>query len=404
MNPNLTPVRRPWLILFSLVVAACSEGPADQVEMLEVRKAEFVISLLAKGELRAAESTPITPPPGSNDPRTISWMAPNFSTVREGEVIARFDVSDAERRATGTGIELTKVDIQMMAKERELERLLSELGHELELVDIEKIMAEQFTIEDSLAYSRHEIIDATRNKDLLDYRSGHLNSKKDNYSDRQNAEVDVLGAVRATQESENQQHLQLIRQSEIRAPHDGFLVYEKTWWGLQIDVGSTVFPGNKIASIPNLDKMEAVLKVLETEAVGVDEGQSVELKIDAYPDRPLSGIVSTISATAAPIDRDSPVKYFTVVVALDKADPDWITPDAQVHAEIHINQIDSAITIPNQALFQDQSGEWVLVRNGRDLERRKVTLGLRGANRSQITAGLEPGEEIALYPPDREDA
>ena len=106
-------------------------------------------------------------------------MAPNFSTVREGEVIARFDVSDAERRATGTGIELTKVDIQMMAKERELERLLSELGHELELVDIEKIMAEQFTIEDSLAYSRHEIIDATRNQELLAYRSGHLDSQKD---------------------------------------------------------------------------------------------------------------------------------------------------------------------------------------------------------------------------------
>jgi RND family efflux transporter MFP subunit len=265
-------------------------------------------------------------------------------------------------------------------------------------------MAEQFTIEDSLAYSRHEIIDATRNKDLLEYRSGHLDSKKDSYSDRQNAEVEVLGAVRATQESENQQLLQLIRQSEIRAPHDGFLVYEKTWWGLQIDVGSTVFPGNKIASIPNLDEMEAVLKVLETEAVGVDEGQSVKLKIDAYPDRPLNGIVSSISATAAPIDRDSPVKYFTVIVTLDKSDPDWITPDAQVRAEIHINRIDSAITIPNQALFQDQSGDWVLVKNGRDLERRNVTLGLRGANRSQITAGLESGEQIALYPPDGEEA
>jgi len=404
MSRRMTTLSRFWVILNSLVLAACGEGTADQVEILEVRTTEFVISLLAKGELRATRSTPITPPPGSNDPRTISWMAPNFSTVREGDVIARFDISDAERRATGTGIELTKVDIQMMAKERELERLLSELGHELELVDIEKLMAEQFSIEDSLAYSRHEIIDATRNKELLEYRSGHLDSKKDSYSDRQNAEVEVLGAVRATQESENQQHLKLIRQSEIRAPHDGFLVYEKTWWGLQIDVGSTVFPGNKIASILNLDKMEAVLKVLETEAVGVDEGQSVKLKIDAYPDRPLNGIVSSISATAAPIDRDSPVKYFTVLVTLDKSDPDWITPDAQVRAEIHINRIDSAITIPNQALFQDQSGDWVLVRNGRDLERRNVTLGLRGANRSQITAGLESGEQIALYPPDGEEA
>ena len=389
-----------WVILVSLLLSACGAGEADQVETLKVTNDPFVISLLAKGELRAAESTPVKPPPGSNDPRTISWLAPNFSTVREGEVIARFDISNAERGALETGIELTKVDLQVMAKERELERLLSELGHELELVDIEKLMAEQFTIEDSLAYSRHEIIDATRNKELLDYRSGHLDNKKDRYSERQSAEVEVLGAVRATQETQSQQHRQQIDQSEVRAPHDGFLVYEKTWWGLQIDVGSTVFPGNKIASIPNLDRMEAVLKVLETEAVGLGEGQAVDLKIDAYPDRPLTGVVSSISATAAPIDRDSPVKYFTVIVALDKSDPEWITPDAQVRAEIHINRLDQAIAIPNQALFQDQSGDWVLVRNGRSLERRKVSLGLRGATRSQVTAGLEPGEEIALYPPD----
>jgi len=395
---------RIFVMLLCLLLSACGSGAADQVETLEVRNGEFVISLLAKGELRAAESTPIKPPAGSNDPRTISWLAPNFSTVREGEVIARFDVSNAERGATETGIELNKVDIQVMAKERELERLLSELGHELELVDIEKLIADQFTIEDSLAYSRHEIIDATRNKELLDYRSGHLDNKKGRYSERQSAEVEVLGAVRATQETQNQEHQQQINQSEIRAPHDGFLVYEKTWWGLQIDVGSTVFPGNKIASIPNLDKMEAVLKVLETEAVGLDEGQAVDLKIDAYPDRPLTGIVNSISATAAPIDRDSPVKYFTVIVALDISDPDWITPDAQIRAEIHINRLDDAITIPNQAVFQDQSGDWVLVRSGRDLERRKVTLGLRGATRSQVTAGLEPGEEIALYPPDGTDS
>ena len=395
---------RLFVMLLCLLLSACGAGEADQVETLEVRSGEFVISLLAKGELRAAQSTPIRPPSGSNDPRTISWLAPNFSTVREGEVIARFDVSNAERGATETGIELNKVDIQVMAKERELERLLSELGHELELVDIEKLMADQFTIEDSLAYSRHEIIDATRNKEFLDYRSGHLDNKKGRYSERQSAEVEVLGAVRATQETQNQEHQRQISQSEIRAPHDGFLVYEKTWWGLQIDVGSTVFPGNKIASIPNLDEMEAVLKVLETEAVGLAEGQAVDLKIDAYPDRPLNGIVSNISATAAPIDRDSPVKYFTVIVALDKADPDWITPDAQVRAEIHINRLDGTIAIPNQALFQDQSGDWVLVRSGHDLERRKVTLGLRGATRSQVTAGLEPGEEIALYPPDGTDS
>jgi len=392
-------MRTVYSVTLVLLLSACGPGPAEQVETLRVSKEDFVISLLAKGELRAAESTPIKPPPGSTNPRTISWMAPNYSAVRKGEVIARFDVSNAEKEATKTGIELTKVDIQVMAKQRELERLLSELGHELELVDIEKLMAEKFVVEDTLAYSRLEIIDATRNKELLDYRSGHLENKKGDYSEKQNAEIEVLDAVRATQESKNLEHRQQIEQAEVLAPHDGFLVYEKTWWGQQVDIGSTVFPGNKIASIPNLEKMEAVLRVLETEAVGLAEGQKVDLKIDAFPDRPLNGKISSISATAAPINRDSPVKYFTVTVALEKADPDWITPEAQVTAVIHINRIEDTIAIPNQALFQDVAGDWVLIRDGNSLEKRQVTLGLRDANRSQVTSGLESGDEIALYPP-----
>ena len=387
------------LLLGGLLLAACSGSPGDEVEMLRVVPDEFVISLVADGELRAAESTAIKPPPGSHNPRTISWMAPNHSAVKKGEVIARFDASNAEQGALKTGIELIKVDIQVMAKQRELERLLSELGHELEIVDIEKIMAEQFNIEDSLAYSRYEIIDATRDQALLEYRSGHLEGKKDNYSDRQTAEVEVLEAMRTTQEIEHQEHQQQIDHSEVRAPHDGFFVYEKNWWGLQVGVGSSIFPSNNIARIPNLDKMEAVLQVLETEAVGLAPGQSVDLLIDAYPDRPLTGELKSISANAAPIARDNPVKFFIVIVSLDESDPEWITPEAQVTAEIHISRIENTIAIPNQALFQDETGDWVLVRNSRDLKKRSVKLGLRGANRSQVISGLQDGDEIALYPP-----
>jgi multidrug efflux pump subunit AcrA (membrane-fusion protein) len=393
-------VRALLACLIGLHLTACNGGPNDEVEMLRIVSDEYVISLVANGELRAAESTPIKPPPGSHNPRTISWMAPNHSAVKQGDVIARFDASGAEQGALKTGIELTKVDIKVIAKQRELERLLSELGNELDIVDIEKVMAEQFKVEDSLAYSRYEIIDATRDQALLEYRAAHLEGKKDNYSDRQSAEVEVLDAMRTTQEIEHQEHQQQIDHSEVRAPHNGFIVYEKNWWGLKVGVGSSIFPSNNIARIPNLDKMEAVLQVLETEAVGLAPGQRTDLRVDAYPDRPLTGEVKSISATAMPIARDSPVKFFIVIIKLNESDPEWITPDAQVTAEIHISRIEDTIAIPNQSLFQDETGDWVLVRNSRDLEKRSVKLGLRGANRSQVLSGLEEGDDIALYPPD----
>ena len=384
----------------ALVLAGCGVDPADQVETLEVQSSDFSISLISRGELRAAESTPITPPSGGRVPRTISWLAPNYSWVTKGEVVALFDVSNAELEARRTGLEIDKVDLQVMVKQRELERLLSELGNQMDLVDIEKLMADQFAINDEIAYSRFEVIDAMRNKELLDYRSGHLEGKQVNYSERQGAEVAVLSAQRATQESKFDEQRVLLDNQSVLAPHDGYFVIERNWWGQQVDAGSTVFAGNKFASIPNLDDMEAVLNVLETEAVGLAEGQKAEVVIDAFPDRPLSGEIRSISATASPIERDSPVKYFTVIVALEQADPAWITPEAQVTSEIFINHVDQTIVIPNQALYRDGEKNWVLVQNRGDFERRDVQLGVRGANRSQVLDGLKEGERIALYPPE----
>lgn len=388
-----------FLFLSSLLLTACDQDSRGAVEMIVVGSGLFEISLYADGELRAAESTPIKPPPGSRNPRTIEWMVPDNSWVIKGQKVARFDASRAERGTQDVGIELSKVDIQVMAKQRELERLLGELGNELDLVDIEKIMAESFSFENELAYSRHEIIDAMRDKALLEYRSGHLEGKKDTYRDRAGAEEAVLSAARETQESIYDEHKSQLDNSEILAPHDGFFVYEKTWFRQKVAIGSTVFPGNKIATIPNLEKMEAVLHVLETEAVGITEGQAVQVTIDAYPGRPLSGVVSQISATASPIARDIPVKFFTVTVTLDDADPEWIKPESLVSAVIFIASIENTIFVPNQSVFSDASGDWVLVQKGGRLVRREIQLGLRGANRSQILSGLEKDTKIALFPP-----
>jgi HlyD family secretion protein len=394
---------KPLAAICALVLLfGCRFSANEQVEVLLLEASRFDISLLADGELRAAESTPVMPPQGSGGPRIISWLIPNNSAVKEGDVLVRFDVSDAERGALETGIELTKVDLQVLTREFEFNRLLGELGGELDIIDIERIMAEQFKVEDTVAYSRMEIIDAMRDRELLDYRAGHLEGKKDNYSDRQSADIEVLDAQRATHKSENDQHQALLDHSEVRAPHDGFIVYERNWWLPAIEVGITMWPHNKIASIPNLDKMEAVLLVHETDAVGLAVGQTVDLTIDAYPDRVLTGTVKGIGATAAPIERNNPVKYFRAIVTVDQADTQWITPGAPVRAEIHINRIDEAIAVPNQVLFQGGEGDWVLVLEGGDLKKRSVTLGARGAYRSQVTAGLEPGDEIALHPPDQE--
>ena len=114
---------------------------------------------------------------------------------------------------------------------------------------------------------------------------------------------------------------------------------------------------------------------------------------------PITGELKSISATAAPVERDNPVKYFTVLVALEDADPSWIIPGAIVTATINISEVADTVAVPNQALYREGEQDWVLVREAGELVRRDVDLGLRGPNRSEVVGGLEPGDQVALFPP-----
>ena len=86
-------MRRLLAFYSLLLLTACGPGTNEEVETLRIEEGSFKISLLAEGELRASESSSIMPPPGSRNPRTISWLAPNYSFVKQGEVVARFEVS-----------------------------------------------------------------------------------------------------------------------------------------------------------------------------------------------------------------------------------------------------------------------------------------------------------------------
>ena len=113
----------------------------------------------------------------------------------------------------------------------------------------------------------------------------------------------------------------------------------------------------------------------------------------------MTGKLSQIQPVANPLDRRSPVKYFEVVMSLDETDVTRMRPGAQVEATIFVKQEDEQLSVPNQTIFIESGEPWVYVRQGGRFERRSVELGERSLSRTIITAGLEPGETIALVNP-----
>ncbi|MCF6224818.1 MAG: efflux RND transporter periplasmic adaptor subunit [Xanthomonadales bacterium] len=411
------------LVLLLIILSACGNsgeptaGPASIV----VQKSAFRVLVRADGELSAANTVPLTLPPGNVMPRTIVWLADDGKWVEEGEVIARFDRSFAERSLREVLTQLQKSDLDIDAKKREFSLALNKITADI-LVTLQELgVAERFSIEEgSIAMSRQEMIERMQDAGFLRLKQDHFKKRQSGQENRRQAELAVLGAQRESASSKGSLLEQQIEASVTRAPNAGYFVRKKSWLGESLSAGQTVFPGNSFGEIPELGKMQAILQVLESEAGSIAVGQKVSVSIDAFPDRPLDGIIDSMAQVPASLEQNSPIKYFAVTVSLEQADPDWITPGARVRGLIEILDKPAVLWVPNQSIRQsigqlsgggvggetggqssvgEKPSLWVYLKAGRNIEKRYIEIGDRGPLRTEITAGLAIGDEILLTPP-----
>jgi HlyD family secretion protein len=154
-----------------------------------------------------------------------------------------------------------------------------------------------------------------------------------------------------------------------------------------------------IGLLPVRGKIDARLYVPEADAVGLAEGQSVRIRLDAATDRQFTAPITSVSPVASPRNRTDPQKFFSVEAAIDDVDPDIMRVGSRLRAEIITGAIAGGIVVPAQAVFGDSDEVFVYVlEDGRAVER-TVTLGQRSPDLVELTSGVRPGERISLVAP-----
>lgn len=380
-------------------LAACSAGSDPAPPALTVQPAPFEIVIPAQGELRAATSTPIQVPNVVMGPQVLTWIAPEGTRVEAGQVVARFDGSQFAVERDKAEIELAKVGLNRDAKARELDLELGGVAGNRVLVEREYELAQRFASADVRIYSRNEILDMLQDQTYLASQNRYYDWKSAQSEQRSGAEIALLDTQAARHQLKRDQNAANLGRLELTAPHAGTLVYARNWWGEPPSAGQSVWPGMKLGELPDPGVLEAKLHVLESEAAGLAVDQPVELRVDAAPQQVFSGRVKSVGQLAAPRERDSPVKYFEFVVALERTDPAVMRVGALVRARVRVAQADAAIAVPNQAVYGDADGHWVYVLQGADSQRRAVRIGRRSGTRTEILDGLAAGERIALARP-----
>lgn len=137
------------------------------------------------------------------------------------------------------------------------------------------------------------------------------------------------------------------------------------------------------------------VSVDETDIVGINVGQSVNLQVDALPEAVVTGTVTRVAKTSTLLDD---VVTYTVRVTLDPALV-GLRVGMNTTAQITTIDLQDVVLVPNRFLTSISDGDRALVTVQNDdgtFETVPVEVGLRGASDTEIVSGLEPGQHVVL--------
>jgi len=195
------------------------------------------------------------------------------------------------------------------------------------------------------------------------------------------------------------------------SPIDGIITSLRVEEGEVAVIGTMNNPGTVLMTIADLSEMEVEVEVDETDVVGVHFGQKADVKVDALPDRALSGSVTEIgsSAIAKLTATQQESRDYLVTITLDNP-PKSLKPGLSASADIITAVKKNVLAVPISALVlrekekpdsankekEEQEGIYV-IENGR-AKFFPVTKGIMGGLLIEIQSGLKKGQEVVVGP------
>jgi multidrug efflux pump subunit AcrA (membrane-fusion protein) len=383
------------LSFLSLAIVACSEE--EEVPLLyQVTEQSFMVNVPAKGELFAAKATAINAPMGRRGAKNISWLAPEFSKVKKGDVIARFDGEAMEVQSKDRLNELSITEQEIIEKTGMLNKQLDSINKDIGMVGQEKSFAENFSINDVRIRSKLEILDSLQNTQYLGSKEEYLYWKNDSFSASSSGDMGLLEMKREQSKSKLKQLSDGLSKLEVKAPHDGLLAYKANRQGEKPRAGQSLWPGQKIAELPDISNMKVKLFVLESEAINLAVDKPVTFYLNAYADKKFEGKIETVAPFPTSIKRGDPQKYFEVIVLLAEQNTKLFVPGRKLQANIEIVATSKKIIVPLQSVFVEAKQSFVYVYENGDYKSVPVTLGQASLSHVEILSGLKEGQKIAL--------
>jgi len=153
--------------------------------------------------------------------------------------------------------------------------------------------------------------------------------------------------------------------------------------GVNLSGSATAF------TVADLTTVWAICDVYESDIAKLSLGQTAKIKVNAYPDRPLTGHISDIGPVLDPSIR-------TAKVRIELSNPGMLKLGMFVTATFQSGTKNAYPAVPANAVLHLHDRDWVFVpAGGKQFKRVEVTGGkMLPDNRQLLLSGIAPGQQV----------
>jgi len=405
MKRNIIIAATLFAIAIIIFFIVRGRGGSDSTDIIaRVKLGTFKVEIETTGELEAKNSVKIQAPTQLREYRvnnlTIQDIVTEGTVVERGEWIATLDRSEFQGRIKDKEIELEKAQANFV--QTQLDTTLQMRQSRDELINLQynveerRIILEQSKFEPPATIKQNEI--------NLEKAERALEQALENYKIKKRQNVERMRTVNAELRKVQNEHkgmMDLVSAFSIVAPEPGMVIYRKGWDNKPIKAGSQISTWDPVvATLPDLTTMMSKTYVNEVDVRKVKRGQKVEIGLDAYPDKKLSGTVMTV-ANVGEQRPNSDAKVFQVDVQIAGTDPS-LRPAMTTSNKIVTMVLDSVLFIPLECLHSvADTITYVFKREGINTIKQEIMLGETNANDAVILAGLSERDFVYLSIPSR---
>jgi len=395
------------LILAFLFLWAYKGDRTEKNIFSEVHKGDFEISVFTSGELEAKNSIQILGPEGLRSVNIyqikITDIVPEGTVVRKGDFIATLDKAELGNKLKDASNDLQKYQSQYT--QTRLDTALQLRLARDEMVNQEYSLKEKQIALEQSAYEppatiRQIQLEFDRTNRALEQSRKNYELKRSQYV----AKMEEAGASLSQAQTSYDRLTDLLQKFTITAPEGGMLIYQREWNGKKRGVGSTIGVWDPtVATLPDLTIMNSKTYVNEVDIRKIKASQTVQVTLDAYPDKKLSGIVSSV-ANVGEQNPKNDSKVFEVVIKINEKDT-TLRPAMTTGNKIIVNKLKDVLSIPLESIHNlGDSVTYVFVKQGLSLVRQEIVAGETNENFAVVKQGLMGTEQVYLSMPSKPES